>query len=158
MANDWRSAYFQQAKSDYSILLKLKEINDVPLCQKLHYLQMTTEKMSKSFLTPVGGDQHKQTHDALVRFLQSAKTRSDLRRECNFATAPTFVFVAYIQALSPTAQAIENLSPEGASHPNPEYPWKTGGKIITPFEHDFSDLKLSNPSCYPAVASERSIR
>lgn len=80
-----------------------------------------------------------------MRFLQSAKTRSDLRREYNFATAPTFVFVAYIQALSPTAQAIEDLSPEGASHPNPEYPWKTGGKIITPFEHDFSDLKLSNP-------------
>lgn len=54
MANDWRGAYFQQAKSDYSLLLLIKEINDVPLCQKLHYLQMTTEKMSKGFLTPVG--------------------------------------------------------------------------------------------------------
>lgn len=51
MAKDWRSAYFQQAKSDFQLFEKIVGQADVPLCQKLHYLQMATEKMSKGFLT-----------------------------------------------------------------------------------------------------------
>ena len=47
---DWRTAYLEQAKSDYAMLLKLNR-DEAPLCHRLHYLQMTTEKMAKGFLT-----------------------------------------------------------------------------------------------------------
>ena len=58
MALDWRTAYFQQAKSDYEMLLKLLSEEDIPPCQSLHYLQMTTEKLAKGLLTRPGGSHY----------------------------------------------------------------------------------------------------
>ena len=141
MATDWRSAYFQQAKSDYALFLRLVNQTDVPLCQKLHSLQMTTEKMSKGFLTSAGAGKYKNTLDVFVDFLQSAKNRPNLRRVCGFENG--VAFAAYVNGLRPTAVAIETLSPEGEPHPNPEYPWEVSGKIITPLEHDFPGLKIN---------------
>ena len=48
MANDWRSAFFKQAKSDFQLFKKLAEDDNVPHCQKLHYLLMTTERCQKA--------------------------------------------------------------------------------------------------------------
>ena len=162
MAADWRNAYFEQAKADYLLLLRLLEQNDIPLCQILHYVQMAAEKMAKGFLTPVGAGKYKNTHDAFVNFLQSAKNRSDLRRVCNFSSVSAFT--AYINGLRPTAEAIENLSPEGEPHPNPEYPWEVNGRIITPLSYDFpglrpSDRKMQNmltflESCFELIEQE----
>lgn len=47
---DWRTGYLRQARADYDMLLfLLKTGEEVALCQKLHYLQMTTEKLAKGF-------------------------------------------------------------------------------------------------------------
>lgn len=149
MAKNWRSAYFKQAKSDYQILLLLLDQTNVPLCQVLHYLQMTTEKMAKGFLTRSEHGEYEKVHDAFVRFVRVSKTRSEVRIICNFAQVSAFI--NYIDALIPTAQAIENLSPEGAPHANPEYPWANPDKlavendrIITPLTYDFPGLKLTD--------------
>lgn len=142
MATDWRSAYFEQAKSDYWLFRKFVEQDDVPLCQKLHYLQMTTEKMSKGFLTPAGYGKYNNTHNAFALFVVKAGDMNGLRRIRNITRKSAFN--AYLNGLRPTAMAIEDLSPEGPSHPNPEYPWEVNGRIITPIAHDFPNLKLSN--------------
>jgi hypothetical protein len=120
-AMDWRTAYLTQAKSDYAMLLKLIR-EEAPLCHRLHYLQMTTEKMAKGFLTNKGGTRYAKTHDAFVKFVRLAGGRPEFRAASHFTQAGAFV--AYVTSLLDTAQNVENLSPDGGDHANPEYPWK----------------------------------
>ena len=75
-------------------------------------------------------------------FVVKAGDMNGLRRIRNITRKSAFN--AYLNGLRPTAMAIEDLSPEGPSHPNPEYPWEVKGRIITPIAHDFPNLKLSN--------------
>lgn len=139
---DWRTAYLTQAKSDYAMLLKLIR-EEAPLCHCLHYLQMTTEKMAKGFLTSRGGNRYPKTHDAFRRFVQIAGGRLEFRAASHFTQAGPFA--AYITNLHDIAQKVENLSPEGSDHPNPEYPWEERGTILLPTEYAFDDLALENP-------------
>lgn len=69
MPHDWRSSYLTQAKADYAIFRLLEKENS-PLCHRLHYLQMTTEKLAKGLLTPVGGVRYAKTHDAFLTFVR----------------------------------------------------------------------------------------
>lgn len=140
MPMDWRTAYFQQAQSDYAMLLKLLGDRDTPLCHSLHYLQMTTEKMAKGFLTrPGGGPQ--RTHDVFVAFIQtSAPFDRDLQMTCGCVNINQYR--AYLAGLHNLAKAIENLSPDGPDHPNPEYPWMFQGVIYVPDSYNFSGDEL----------------
>ena len=141
MPMDWRTAYFQQAKSGYAMLLKLLEDKDTPLCHSLHYLQMTTEKMAKGFLTRPG-DGPQRTHDAFLAFIQtSAPFDRDLQTACGCINISQYR--AYFAGLRPLAQAIENLSPDGPDHPNPEYPWMFQGIIYVPESYEFSSSELN---------------
>lgn len=105
---------------------------------------MATEKMSKGFLTKPKMAKYPNTHNAFAQFVKTSKNYFSLRQSCGFDHNYSG-FDNYLKALAHTALAIENLSPEGDSHPNPEYPWEVDNKIITPLEHDFSELKLSLP-------------
>lgn len=136
---DWRTAYLEQAKSDYAMLLKLNR-EEAPLCHRLHYLQMTTEKLAKGFLTPRGGPRYAKTHDAFVTFVKLAGRRPDLRLASRFTKASQFA--VYVDSLLPAAQRVEDLSPDGSDHPNPEYPWEEKGIIMLPTEYPFTELDL----------------
>ena len=109
MPLDWRSAYFQQALSDYDVfkLLNTQE-NNVPFCHRLHYLQMTTEKLAKGFLSPSDGTAPARVHYAFARFLQTVKGTPKLRRIC--ACGPSQI-KAYVDSLLPVAKNIEDLAP-----------------------------------------------
>ena len=48
-------------------------------------------------------------------------------------------------SLLDTAQNVENLSPDGGDHPNPEYPWEVKGIILLPTEYAFIGLELESP-------------
>lgn len=145
MAVDWRAAYFQQAYSDYEMLLKLLADENAPLCQTLHYLQMTTEKLAKSFLTQPGGPRHPKTHDAFARFVvKFARFDKDLQSACGFTDVRQYSM--YLDGLCDLAQRVENLSPEGDDHPNPEYPWEQNGVVIVPLTYPFPDLDLRQQS------------
>ena len=144
MPLDWRTAYLRQARADYAMFrLLLQSGEEIALCQKLHYLQMTTEKLAKGFLTPPNGPQYPKTHDAFVRFVRIARGRPEIRQACRFQQASQYF--AYIDSLEPIAAAIESLSPEGDDHPNPEYPWIAGSQVYSPLDHTFPDLRLANP-------------
>lgn len=136
---DWRSAYLTQAKSDYAVLLKLNQ-EEAPLCHRLHYLQMATEKLAKGFLTPKGGARYPKTHNAFADFVRVADRRPDLRVASRFTKRSQFA--AYVASFLETAQKVENLSPDGGDHPNPEYPWEEKGTIMLPTEYPFADLDL----------------
>ena len=123
------------------MLKKLLAAPNTPLCHQLHYLQMATEKLSKA-LTTEGAARPARTHNALVKFLQTAKARPDFQRA--FGYGDHTQFAAVINGLLPQAQLVEDLSPEGPDHPNPEYPWEAGGNIITPLDHPFASARFDN--------------
>jgi hypothetical protein len=143
MPLDWRSAYLRQAKSDFDLLQLILAMDDVPKCQSLHYLQMATEKLAKGMMTSPGGPRYPSTHDAFVRFLRVAKGRPEIRNACKFEDANRFT--AYVDGLLPLAQSIEDLSPEGDDHPNPEYPWEAAGTVYSPLDHQFANLGFATP-------------
>lgn len=105
MPHTWRTATLLQAQSDYEMFLRLQKSRDAPLCHRLHYLQMTTEKLAKAFLTPPGG-RYPNTHDAFVRFVRVVRGRQDYRAAFGFSQAAQYH--AYLDSLLPLAQAIEN--------------------------------------------------
>ena len=95
-----------------------------------------------------------------------AKGLPRLQQVCGFVQNRHFA--AYLDSLRPLAQAIENLSPEGDEHPNPEYPWEQNGAIAVPVEYHFSDLDLADPKiikflrfiadCFTLVSEQTSLR
>ncbi|HET6384178.1 MAG TPA: hypothetical protein VFJ58_12365 [Armatimonadota bacterium] len=137
MSLDWRTAYLRQAQSDYDIYLQLLTAG-APRCHQLHYLQMATEKLGKSYLCPASGDPPARIHDAFVKFVKVSRARDDLRRIGAFARRAQYE--AFINSLLSKAKEVEDLSPEGPDHPNPEYPWKAGGIVFSPLEYVFPTL------------------
>ncbi len=120
---DWHDAFREQARSDHVILGRLAD-PAVEYCHRLHYLQMTAEKLAKSLLTPPGSAAPPPTsHAAFVRMLQVLKARPEIRRQLGFDDAAQFK--SYIDSLLDLAGKIEGLAPAqaGLTHPNPEYPW-----------------------------------
>ena len=138
---DWRSACLEQAKSDYDMFASVRDT--APLCHSLHYLQMTTEKLAKGLLTEVGGPRPAKTHDAFVRLMRTAKVRPEYKKACGIKSSSQFV--QYIDKLLDIAQQVENLSPDGPDHPNPEYPWEFQNVILVPKEYNFKGLTLEGP-------------
>lgn len=141
MGADWRSAYLEQAKSDYDMFASVRDAS--PLCHSLHYLQMTTEKLAKGLLTEAGGARPAKTHDAFVRLMRTAKIRPEYKKVCGIKNSSQFV--EYIDNLLDIAQQAENLSPDGPDHPNPEYPWEFQNVILIPRTYAFNDLTLESP-------------
>jgi hypothetical protein len=131
----WRTAYWKQARSDLAVF---DAIDRYPLCQRLHYLQMATEKLAKAYLSPTDGGKPRRTHKAFVRFLQICRTDRRIRKACNMARDQ---FRAHVNSLLDTAGRIEDLAPVGeVERPNPEYPWQENGRsgpIIAPVDYPF---------------------
>ena len=119
--------------------------NGVPICHRLHYLQMMTEKLAKGYRTKPGGGPQPNVHSAFVTFVRFARSAPIIRRASGFSR--TDQFDAYIRGLVPTAQSIENLAPSAAGNsPNPEYPWSAGGQVIAPVDHPYPLHNLREPA------------
>ena len=150
---DWRTAYLNQARWDFEMFRRLEKMNDVPPCYQLHYLQMATEKLAKGYLTLPGGGPYERTHDAFLKFMRVAKKLSEIRKMCGFSSSEKHKsYNEYIDGLIPIAGQIENLSPEGDDHPNPEYPWVDArGNVISPLNHRFTGLDMTHPKMVKLV-------
>lgn len=139
----WNDAFLSQAWSDYQVFRGLNESRH-PNCHKLHYLQMTTEKLAKACLMEITGNSPpKKTHDAFVRFLQYTKSYPLWKKRLGYEQKKR-EYAAYIGRMIPIADKIEKLAPalSGSSQPNPEYPWTScGGYIQCPADYDFPEIK-----------------
>lgn len=117
--------------------------NGRPLCHQLHYLQMATEKLAKGFLCDPGNKRPPQVHNVLVCFLRIAKSRSEFRQASQMTKSQ---FTSFINGLLPLADAVEKLAPAaGPDKPNPEYPWRAGGSVISPLDYTYPSLNLKTP-------------
>lgn len=143
---NWHEAYLEQARSDYEMYLKLNDpaIED---CHRLHYLQMTTEKLSKALMLTFSFQQAApiKTHKALVKMLQVIKGRPEIRRQLGYSNHISFK--SYIDGLLPFADQIEKLAPALAmDQQNPEYPWchLHSSDVIAPSKHSFEAFNPKN--------------
>ena len=138
----WARAFHRQAASDFAAFEALAQTG-LPVCHALHYLQMTTEKLSKAYrldgdagATPENVRGHTQL-DAFVRlFFRSPKSveRLGLRRQ---AVMPER------RKLVATALKIEKLAPAGdplGQPRNTEYPWEVGEDVCAPIDEPFDDV------------------
>ena len=138
---DWKTGYLRQAKSDYALFLRLGTLDDVPLCHRLRYLQMATEKLAKFYLAPSDGTAFRNTHRIFADFVHVAKGMTGIRRQLRMETHHV-AYLAFLRAVEPLALQVQNLSPEGDHRPNPEYPWQDDtGQVLSPLDYPFSDLQ-----------------
>lgn len=143
MPMDWREAFLRQARSDYALFQRLQTEPSVPLCHKLHCLQMATEKLAKALQAPPGRHPDR-THNAFASFVQTATTNPQLRRISRYQNRAQYL--AVVRGLLLLAQQIEDLSPEGPDHPNPEYPWEQNGQVMSPLDYAWADFHLQSPA------------
>ncbi|HEY4328783.1 MAG TPA: hypothetical protein VGN88_03535 [Phycisphaerae bacterium] len=142
----WRSAFLLQARSDNATREAINA-QRVEYCHQLHYLQMSSEKLAKGFLTPESSSEPPDlTHAAFVRCLQVMKGRPEIRRLLKFSDAK--VFAHYIDSLLPFAEQVQRLAPSFAKEkgPNPEYPWRltVADPVTAPVEFDFPQFDSRN--------------
>ncbi len=134
----WKSAFLTQAASDNHMRHLLGAVA-VPYSHRLHYLQMTAEKLAKGWLARESNPAPIPTHSGFVRLLQTLKGRPDVRRALGIRDAA--VFKAHIESLLDLADRVESLAPSAAGfgRPNPEYPWRdpATGDVIVPAEFPF---------------------
>ena len=142
----WKKAFLAQARSDYAVLQRLSNPPS-EYCHRLHYLQMTTEKLAKAWLIGRDDEAPTPTHIAFSRMVQTLKMRPDVRRALRFVH--TAAYKRFLNSLLELAVQIEKLAPvsAGMEKPNPEYPWKdiTSGTIVAPADFAFPDLDWKNP-------------
>ena len=75
----WKQAFRKQARSDYDIFSEFNNATNLkPICHQLHYLQMATEKLAKSFFCDQTLEPPRKTHYGFVRLLRMLKTRPDI--------------------------------------------------------------------------------
>ncbi|TDU66182.1 hypothetical protein EI77_03921 [Prosthecobacter fusiformis] len=122
----WKEAFRQQAISDYEVFIHLKAQPQIPMCHRLHYLQMATEKLAKFFMLTGNESLDEKSHLVLVSFLRMLPSRPEIRDRLKFSNNPK-QFKSYIDKIIPWAERIQNLVPVGGiERLNPEYPWLNG--------------------------------
>lgn len=138
----WKDGFLRQAESDYEVYRALGQ-SKAALCHRLHYLQMASEKLAKSFLCHGTQRPSKKTHYVLVRFLKLTKLQSRVARLLNYDSNNHLSYCAYIDSLLAVASRVEDLAPAGGSFDkmNPEYPWEAAPGIVqAPVEYAFSEF------------------
>ncbi len=144
-AKVWGRAFAVQAKADFQTYNCLQGGRKVPMCHKLHFLQMACEKLCKAHLCKAESDpvalqpSHRYIGKPLPIVVKQQLARLD-RKAVGKDGYP-------MNEIRHLAREIELLSPavddNGKRPDNCEYPWQVGpGEIRTPREHQFPNLNL----------------
>lgn len=145
---DWRSAFIDQARSDFEIADLLARTEGVPRCHLLHYLQMSLEKLSKGMvMLPGEMIPPQRTHagpSELIQFMsRSSPLTSEFHRTLRMNSIQRR---AYLRGILPAIQLIERLAPALSAGPNAEYPWLTptnsqaAESVIAPVHYPFGNI------------------
>jgi hypothetical protein len=141
---NWRDAYLTQAWSDFQVFREMTK-SRYPTCHALHYLQMSTEKLAKGFLSKESGGPPKRTPYLLITFLNVSRSQRNWREKLGYGQNPK-AYGYYIDSLLPVAEQIENLVPEPTfNRINAEYPWiNEKGEVGCPCKCDFSHIDTTS--------------
>ncbi len=144
--NAAQKQWWDQARSDH-VVLTLVNAEGVEPCHKLHYLQMTAEKLGKAYLWRTGNPPGK-THRALGPMMKSLAGRSDTRKLAKlFGFGNDASLVTWLRKALPLVSVLEDLAPaEAIDGPNSEYPRPHNFPQQTPATYHFDvwdELSLS---------------
>ena len=137
--NQFQQLWWEQAHSDHKIFSILRNAS-VPECYPLHFLQMTTEKLSKAYFFRLSSPT-KKTHSAFRNFLlrlgdvpESHRNRVALL----FRFGRFDGFQTWLKDNVTLAYQLQNLAPALAGDgPNPEYPWPHAAPFEVPARFKF---------------------
>ena len=137
--NGPQNLWWRQARSDLDLFHALRR-NGVSECHLLHYLQMTTEKLSKAYLwrslTPPS-----RTHTGFSRFIRALLSRQgELDRIASVLDLKDAAGLErWAKIVQPLAYALQSIAPaEAGDGPNPEYPWPHIAPTECPTDHTFA--------------------
>ena len=136
--NEQQRLHLVQARSDWEIYQFLQNKHT---CHRLHYLQMTTEKLAKAYFWARPGAET-IGHAAFVSFLLSISTNRQVARSFHFPS--TRSLRQWMLGITDLANQLESLAPSLTDGPNPEYLWPRSLPVVAPIEHDFDILGSLN--------------
>jgi hypothetical protein len=142
---NWKQAFRRQAESDYDVFVLLNNIDNLPVSHSLHYLQMTSEKIAKSFQCEAN-ERPKLKHSVVKKFVVSLKTTPAVRNYLGYKDKNE-AFSNFIRTMSSVADRIEKLAPSGqdVSAPNSEYPWQSREnplEVVAPVDYSFKEYMI----------------
>jgi hypothetical protein len=142
--DNWGKAFAKQAVADFEAWNELQGKPSIPSCQKLHFLQMSCEKLCKTHLCkqPKADPKAFQASHAYI----AKNLDIIIRQELTLTPNPPRNYRYLIACCKPIAREIELLHPQvedGGRRPdNCEYPWEQGGRLYVPAEYTFASLNL----------------
>jgi hypothetical protein len=138
--NSYQRLWWEQARSDHSVLILLRREGASP-CHQLHSLQMVTEKLGKAYFWRSGRAPRK-SHASFVRFLQAlndrrGRERTRIAKYLGFGRSQGLE--NWIRTIAPLAYDLERLAPTlaGDNGPNAEYPWPWVAPVNAPVSYQF---------------------
>lgn len=155
---DWSQAFLAQAASDLDAYEYLEGSN-LPMCHRLHYLQMWLEKLCKAYLWSARetGDELLQKHNVIAKVLPSIIVEHWQR--VGLDKRPNLGLIREL------CREIDLLQPQirdgERRRDNAEYPWmKSSGQIEIPADWHFSvaDRLYTNPGKLLIRAANRFTR
>ena len=128
--------FLDQARSDYETFRLLSRRN---VCHRLHYLQMSTEKLAKVYFWRHGhfpGFGHHK-FAPFLRDLDFSRA-ADFHRMFGYKDPRRFN--SQKTAILDLATRVQELAPaHGNVGPNPEYPWPPNMPTTSPLAHPFME-------------------
>src|SRR4051812_30934849 len=121
-ADDWARGYARQAEADFKTWEKLQNLDGVPECHKLMFLQMACEKLTKAHLCLAGSEPNnlQGSHAYIARNLPII-----IRQQISISNPKNASWV--IKHSEHLSREIEMLAPavrrSGQRPDNCEYPW-----------------------------------
>src|SRR5689334_9433364 len=121
---DWAIAFAKQARADFITYQELCKITRLPECQRLHFLQMTCEKLTKAYLYYKGSipGNIQSSHAQIAHHLPAVLRDTYIRLEGRLPNGSLFKQIRQL------TREIELLAPtvmDGGNRPdNCEYPWE----------------------------------
>lgn len=141
----WASAFAVQSQSDWQVYDRLTAEPQIPVCHKLHYLQMACEKIAKAYRCrdmSTNLEELLKRHVGFAKFIGSFLASPSIREAYKGRDAQLREVSRLTRAL---AREIEKLAPavdRAGSPENAEYPWESGGDVIAPCRYSYPRLSL----------------
>jgi hypothetical protein len=141
----WASAFAAQSRSDWQVYDLLSAELEIPSCHKLHYLQMACEKIAKAYRcrdTSANLEELLKRHVGFAKFIGSFLASPSVTEAYKGRDAQLREVSRLTRAL---AREIEKLAPavdRTGSPENSEYPWETGGDVVSPCHYNYPRLSL----------------
>lgn len=141
---NWGRAFAKQAQADFEAWSTLQGNKAIPVCHKLHFLQMACEKLCKAHLCKQPGADpkvHQSCHAYTAKNLGII-----IRQQLSLTPRPPKNHEYLQDRCNLIAREIELLHPSvdnGGKRPdNCEYPWEQGGNLYVPATWTFPALNL----------------